>query len=226
MTDCNHPHPLNAPGDFYVVHGCCTSCNAPFEEAPGMFKYDGDCHCYVAKQPATQKDVDQALRATWAAELQCIRYRGSEADIVRRLAEMGSPDQCDQAIVHDIPMVFRNHVTFDCLSSDQSSSQQLASDFVDFQSAQSSEVRAFRFKPAVVYDDRVLIEFAWYQDNFHPVSFAVNERQCHVSVELPGSRAVAMMLHDWISAEHPQEDVRWYSEADWNEAGNWQVTPW
>ncbi|MEI6526811.1 MAG: hypothetical protein WCP62_12340, partial [Planctomycetota bacterium] len=33
-------HPLNADGDFYVEHGCCTSCDVPMQSAPSLFEYD------------------------------------------------------------------------------------------------------------------------------------------------------------------------------------------
>jgi hypothetical protein len=45
-------------------------------EAPDLFTYDESNHCFVKSQPRTQAEIDRAIRAVWAAELEYIRYRG------------------------------------------------------------------------------------------------------------------------------------------------------
>jgi hypothetical protein len=76
MSDKNKPHPRNAPGDFYVEDGCCTTCDVPFYYAPDLFKYDNtETHCFVSKQPANEAENYQIIKALWASELECIRYR-------------------------------------------------------------------------------------------------------------------------------------------------------
>src|SRR6202035_4919756 len=77
----------NAPGPFYVSDGCCISCDLPLREAPGLFAYDGKNHCYVSRQPAGKNDPDTMVYVAWAAETQCIRYRGQDSGILRRFAE-------------------------------------------------------------------------------------------------------------------------------------------
>ncbi|MGH7135886.1 MAG: hypothetical protein ACREHD_09110, partial [Pirellulales bacterium] len=65
MNDADHPHPNNAPGPFYVLHGCCTSCGAPIAEAPELFAYDSENHCYVRRQPgsrAVSRQIDDWLK--------------------------------------------------------------------------------------------------------------------------------------------------------------------
>src|SRR4051794_8313310 len=118
MSETVRPHPMNVPGPFYVVDGCCTACDVPFAEAPGLFAYDGKNHCFVKHQPETKGDLNHMMRAAWAAELQCIRYRGQDPEILRRFGELGEPRLCDVSPPASIQPVFRNHVTFDSASSE------------------------------------------------------------------------------------------------------------
>ena len=93
------PHPANAAGDFYVEDGCCTMCLVPFSEAPTLF---GACqgprgyqHCYVKRQPETPPELDQMVSAICCAELECIRYRGTDKIILERLVAAGARAICD-----------------------------------------------------------------------------------------------------------------------------------
>jgi hypothetical protein len=92
-------HPANVPGDFYVEDGCCTMCEVPFTVAPDLF---GTCqdpkgypHCFVKRQPDSPAELDQMISAIRYAELQCIRYRGSDRLIQLRLIEVDEGIICD-----------------------------------------------------------------------------------------------------------------------------------
>ena len=93
------PHPANVPGDFYVEDGCCTMCEVPFAEAPGLFGTvqdpKGYPHCFVNRQPRTPAELEQMLSAVRCAELQCIRYRGADRLIQLRLVSDGEGAICD-----------------------------------------------------------------------------------------------------------------------------------
>jgi len=90
-----NPHAQNAPGDFYVESECCTSCEIPFHEAPGHFRYDDDGSCFVCKQPTTAEEVSRMINAVHASEVKCIRYAGTESDTLQRLVAVEETDQCD-----------------------------------------------------------------------------------------------------------------------------------
>ena len=90
-------HPLNAEGDFYVEHGCCTACDVPMQSAPTLFAYDETSHCFVKRQPSTRAECDMMFEAIRGAELQCIRYRGKDNDWYRRLVSSGDLAVCDHA---------------------------------------------------------------------------------------------------------------------------------
>src|SRR5258706_12739930 len=82
------PHPLNVPGPFYVEDGCCTACMAAVDEAQGLLRYDEPAsHCHVFKQPSSAGELTHIVRAASVAELQCLRYRGTDHSVLRRLAE-------------------------------------------------------------------------------------------------------------------------------------------
>jgi hypothetical protein len=93
------PYPANVPGDFYVEDGCCTMCEVPFIEAPGLFGRcqdpNGYQHCFVMKQPESSAEMEQMINAIRCAELKCIRYKGSDRRIQLQLVETGEGIICD-----------------------------------------------------------------------------------------------------------------------------------
>jgi hypothetical protein len=87
------PHPLSAPGDFYVENGMCITCGVPHAVAPDLMAWvDGETsHCIWKKQPETLKELDQAIAVLDAQELGCHRYAGDDPAILKRI----SPEFCD-----------------------------------------------------------------------------------------------------------------------------------
>jgi len=89
-------HPLNVPGDFYVENECCTMCAIPFTEAPTLFgTTTEESHCFVKRQPSTEVELDQMVNAIHCAELNCIRYGGSDRAIQIRLIQLPAGSICD-----------------------------------------------------------------------------------------------------------------------------------
>jgi hypothetical protein len=89
-------HPLNVPGDFYVEDQCCTMCAVPHSEAPNLFgTTEDESHCFVKKQPGTEEEMAQMVSAIQCAELQCIRYAGTQRSIQIRLVEVNEGSVCD-----------------------------------------------------------------------------------------------------------------------------------
>jgi hypothetical protein len=234
MTETAHPHPKNAPGPFYVEEGCCTACGVPFVEAPGLFAYDGNNHCFVKRQPATKEELNRMLRAVWAAELQCIRYRGQDAEVLRRLAELGEPHLCDFPPAANIRSVLRNHVTFDASSSQIESvtPQELAAAFQEYLRSLDRHWLSYEFTPIEAEGATAAFSYSWFQSNFHPVEIrAITLPDCrwllrHSPVEKPGSRGVSNDVNDWLNSDARFCRVRWYTKEQWNGSKQWQETPW
>ncbi len=106
------PHPDNVSGPFYVENGCCLSCGIPEGIAPEIFTWAPDqSHCFVSRQPETEDETDRTLRALLSAEVECIRYRGYDIDVRRRIAEFGSGHCCDEPLPGVRP-VLRDRVAF------------------------------------------------------------------------------------------------------------------
>ncbi|WP_225888720.1 ferredoxin [Myxococcus xanthus] len=94
MSKQHEPHPMNVPGDFYVVDQCCAACGVPTHIAPETFAFaterlGGDC--YVQRQPTTPEEVDRALMVVRCQEFGCVRYRATSA---MRLCPQGSALSC------------------------------------------------------------------------------------------------------------------------------------
>lgn len=90
-------YPANAPGEFYVEDQCCTLCGVPQKIAPELFSVidDASDHCYVRRQPTNEDELARMLKTISDAELQCIRYAGTERSIQVRLVEAGEWAVCD-----------------------------------------------------------------------------------------------------------------------------------
>jgi hypothetical protein len=228
------PHPKNAPGSFYVEHGCCVCCDVPFAEAPELFAYDETNHCYVKRQPMTKDELNRMISVAWMSEVQCIRYCGQDADVLRRFAELGEPHLCDVAPPSNIEAVVRNHVTFDAADSAAMSltPRDLAAAFQEHLRLKGNQAYVFTFTPIVERVGTATFALSWYQGRFHTVEFrALSQPQrrwlsVHSPVVKPGSRGVSLQIYDWLRNDPRFRDIRWYTEEQWRGSKEWRETPW
>ena len=97
--------PKNAPGDFYIVDGCCVTCGVMHDVAPRLIEWhkealseggDVSWHCYVAQQPETPVEVAQMIEAMEMMDAECLRYGGEDPEMLTKLVEHGLRDQCDE----------------------------------------------------------------------------------------------------------------------------------
>jgi hypothetical protein len=193
------------------------------EEAPNHFAYDSDNHCYVCQQPQTAAETTDLISTAWMAELQCIRYRGNDADVLRRFAELDLRDLCDIDPPRSIKPIIRNHVEFAVVDSLQiTTPQQLASEFVDHLRSQNNEWRQFKTTSVQTAGDSASLEFSWYDDHFHPLVFtatAGGSNKWHIHHPLTndlGDHGVGNVVSFWLS-QHPDrfKNMRWYTDEDW-----------
>ena len=167
------PHPANAPGDFYVEDGCCITCGVPLEEAPDVFVWAGEpeeSHCVVANQPKTGSAVDRTLNAMWSGEIQCIRYRGADSDIVRRIVEMGHADLCDQSISTGATPLVRSHVRFS-LVEESVRPEQIAADFLRHFDRHHSYNPDRQGREVRSDETHATVEISWFKAVYHAVVF-------------------------------------------------------
>jgi hypothetical protein len=87
---------LNAKGDFYVENGICLCCMIPEIEAAELMGFDHEAmHCYFKQQPLTPAELEHAIAAVAASDIQGLRYAGSDEYILSRLVDLGAADCCD-----------------------------------------------------------------------------------------------------------------------------------
>ena len=235
MNESVKPHPKNAPGPFYVEYGCCTACDVPMNEAPGLFEYDTDNHCFVKRQPHTPDEVTDVIRTVLCAEFRCIRYRGNDADILRRFAELDLGNQCDIHPPANVVPVIRNHVTFTTIMPTTfKSTRQVAQNFYAYLTSLNDEdCREFKFRKVEKSNTDSHFEFAWYEENFHPINFVnVPETESQWLIWYPvlgrvGERGVGAFVHNWLSnSKSIFANIKWYAESDWNGSKRSQSAPW
>jgi hypothetical protein len=87
-------HHMNVEGDFYVEKDACTLCGAPETEAMSLMS-NSDEGCYFIRQPQTPEEIDWAINAVAASCVGAVRYGGTNQEIIKRLYELGSADECD-----------------------------------------------------------------------------------------------------------------------------------
>jgi hypothetical protein len=223
MAERIRPHPQNVDGPFYVADGCCTACGVPSTSAPELFAWDSRDHCFVARQPSTPHETNQMLRAVRGAELNCIRYRGVDSDILSRFAELGVPELCDKGARFDIRPVVRNQVTFSMQPEGNLSANLLAAQFRSHFLALGAD--RHRATPVEVDKDGAAFSCAWFEDHFHRISFSSDTKSGSWLVQHQGNRGVSDLLEQWL-LERGAERVRWFADADPLRSGPWRATPW
>ncbi len=232
MVDKRKSYPKNAPGDFYVEDGCCMTCMVPEIYAPNLMGFDeSNTHCFVNKQPTDEREVYQIIKAAWAAEVGCIRYGGRDRQVLRRLAEAGVSESCDnKALVRAITPLLRNHVTFEC--SETLSETEIAGRFKEYILSQNAVSN--RYKASKITKDKsgATFSFCWYENDYYPVWFNRIESSSvwHIfhspEYERLGSRSISLLIDEWLGDCEIFKAVKWRTNRAWNESLiEWQKTP-
>jgi hypothetical protein len=78
--------------------------------------HDDNKHCFFARQPDTPEEVEQAMHATWASCCGAVRYGGTDAEIIGKLAILRSYDSCDEKLTPEPSGEIRSCARFDFLA--------------------------------------------------------------------------------------------------------------
>lgn len=218
MADLRKPHRLNVEGPFYVEDGCCTACGVPEAIAPEMFAYDASTHCYVKRQPETVAELESALQVVRSQELGCVRYRGTDSVVLRRLAEAGESATCDHPLAGVEP-ILRNVVSF--VASGESTRPK--SFFAEFTAYLLAKYPHISLRTRDNWWNQEHFEISWFEDQFHKLLIRSGDR---VVIEHQGPLGVSEWLHHWLAATSRFTDVRWYTQEEWSLGGKWQERPW
>jgi len=227
------PHAQNAPGDFYVEEGCCITCGIPVELAPTVFDWADEpypSHCIVKRQPGSDEEVTQTLEALLDGEVSCIRYRGRDADVARRIVEMGMAECCDGETPSDAVVIIRDRVSFAATMGPHEAARRYRA----YLQARSDErqLNPFAFDDAGLANGGNEVRHAWFEDTFHTVSFEGGEDPGRViAIARPNPRVegarggLARDVGRWLTCEPAADDLRWYAEWQWLAGGPWSTSP-
>jgi hypothetical protein len=226
------PYPLNAPGPFYVDDGSCLSCMAPHQEAPELMGYDEKVgHCYFQRQPASKEEITHALRALWSSEVLCLRYAGNDSDILRRLANGGMSELCDQPVSPSAHYILRNHVTFDVSAATLFTLQECAHRFRDAFLKQGDRYTSYTATEIETHAESLVFACGW-SSQLMEVRFSAGEAGTtrllisHSPKPEPGSQSLSFTIDDWLNSDPRVSDIRWYSFESWHSTNpDWQDTP-
>lgn len=222
MSDQFKPHHQNAAGPFYVVNGCCTACGVPEATAPDMFAYDADMHCYLKKQPTSELEVEKTLRVMRRQELGCVRYGGTDAHVLLRLAEAGEAELCDHPPANITP-VLRNVVTFVV----RPESQGRAVSLLEFADYLRTRTPGLTVRTKTHWLDRGSLSISWFKDHFHRLMLrSVRGQPRRWMITHSGPLGLSESLNDWLSVTSRFTEVRWWTETDWQQGGASQERPW
>lgn len=232
MTGKPKAYPQNVAGDFYVEDGCCMTCMVTEIYAPNLMGFDeSNGHCFVAKQPTNENELYQAIKATWAAEVQCVRYSGQNPHILKRLAEAGVAESCDQKhLTQKIKPILRNHVTFKCPQIQ--SELEIANQYKEYVLSQNTEYLHYKTSKIASGKSGAIFSFSWYENNYYSVGFNWIELTdtWHIGhstdYEKVGSRSVSLTIDDWLRSNEKVTNIKWYTNTAWNKSLiEWLETP-
>lgn len=196
-------------GDFYVEPDCCLLCGVPEDIAPEVFQ-TGEDYCFVRRQPNSQDEVDRTIRAMWASEVDCIRYRGHDAALLERLAKAGMTNQADHPHLPDMPSAPRDRVSFSMPAgiNPPASASQIADDLRRYLRASGKKVL-----PRML--GRRIVWVSWFRNRFHRVHL-VDDGAGRFVAQLRSRIApqgLAWLVDDWLRAKGA-DDVRWEATGD------------
>ncbi len=220
------PHPSNAGGPFYVENGCCTACGVPRHFAPELFAEDEQHHCFVRRQPQDAAETDAMIRVVATQELGCVRYRGTDLVIQRRLAEAGEGEQCDVPPAAGVEPLHRDHVSF--LAADRAEPLTGRAILDRLVSYLAKQPQAYKSTAVSSGEGETLASLAvsWFEDRFHRIELRAAHSPGSWLLRHFGPPRFSDTLHDWLNSDEAFADVRWQTLGQHEAAGSWLRTPW
>lgn len=227
------PHPRNVRGDYYVEDGCCTACDVPRVEAPGLFAMTPDDHCYVCRQPETQEDVERMFSAIRCAEFQCIRYRGNDADVISRLSALGEVELSDRPPPPGTDLGVRVHVTWKTVQT----AENLAASFSRYLRSERDESPRLTLPPAPgqpapgqpapgqpALGQPAIVQLLRYEADIRTFRFSRRGPGAHVQHDGDKDPYASGYVRDWLATLTDVCEIRWYTDEGWHSTGAWHAT--
>jgi len=210
----------NVDGDFYVEDQCCISCGVPTDIAPDIFKWD-DRHCFVKKQPVTADEMTRTFEVIQSADAACIRYGGPDLEILRRIAESGEAEVCDNMQSRQFEQKFRSivRVSFPAKTS-EAFIQALCTEARMLKGYQGKP--RYRFKPLHKIGVEAVLKFSWFEDKFHTVAASPDGSGVFIlrlAAYPPAWQGVYRTVHGWLKSLPEAHDIWWMDQEEFRLGG-------
>ncbi|GAB1855708.1 hypothetical protein MHTCC0001_05420 [Flavobacteriaceae bacterium MHTCC 0001] len=204
-------------GDFYVTKDECITCGAPEAEAPDIIEHskkDEYEQCFFKKQPETENEIDQAIKAMMVSCVGALRYGGNDPQIIRRLYENDMADFCDHPPSKNIEPIIRDKMTFNFDDTNDKLYHLLIKKYNSFPPY-------YRFEHYRSNDNKQIDIIRTVQDEISKLRICcqlIENDFYELVIEIQNSKQKnniigwAMHLHDF-SKKHLQ-NIKWYSFKD------------
>jgi hypothetical protein len=192
------------------------------------------------------------LAAMLDSEADCVRYRGADPDVTRRIVEAGLATQLDVPRPPQVHPLVRNRVTFNA-EEPQLSAADVAGSFEAYLHRKAAEQSrrdealqthilalggsrpnetrlTYRFTRLQIQRDEASFSYAWSED-FHTISVSklkaadVAWLMRHSTPVAWSGISVSRQIHAWLTTSRKFANIRWYSEDQWKHGKDWQSTP-
>src|SRR5262249_23658152 len=154
----------------------------------------------------------------------CIRYRGADPEIARRIVEMGQAELCDQPVATDAKPLVRTHVSFALSDKDALvRPRQIAAAFLHYFRNRPRGGSSDKVREVHSDDAQSVVEISWFEDVFHRVAVErLSGTKWHVQA-IPCRPAVAVglsrLVERWLRDDGRFHDIQWFSDAQWRSGG-------
>ena len=167
------------------------------------------------------------IQVLWSSELGCIRYRGSDPQVLRRLAEAGLESYSDVPTPDSEP-VLRNLVTFTAAAQSESeiTPSDLASSLAEYLTPEKSEYDRCTWRiadvgrqtAALVYQR--VVEIADVDQTYRVVFVRLSNGggrwlARHSNQRETWSMGLSLSIHGWLTGDARFQSIKWYPASEW-----------
>jgi hypothetical protein len=185
--------------------------------------HDKTGHCFFARQPNTEEEIDAAILSVWVSCCGAVRYGGQDREILIRLTEMGSADCCDYRLDSEPKPLNVSHVSFEFVEAEvqktgPDAARQIMEYFVGSLRTRNGQVLDFRCSGITSS-----FRYEWghsLQSGPYSVTFILEphgERYWLLRILRPDSpsTAFAIGIHKALGHDERFRRVQWFTEEEW-----------
>ena len=166
------------------------------------------------------------IRVVATQELGCVRFRGTDLAIQRRLTEAGEGGQCDGPPPRGAEPLQRDHVSF--LAAERAEPFTGPAILEPLVSYLAKQQQAYKTTAVASGDGEApaSVTVSWFQDRFYRIELRAARSPRSWLLRHFGPPRFSDTVHDWLNSDEAFADVRWQTLRQHEAAGSWLRTPW